>query len=409
MRATAVDVTTIAIDESTSQQNTTADGSLALFRGLKVNPVTTLADPSSSVKKANTYDFLITSTADAAEGTVTSNSPVANTFADGTITCASVLAADTVTINGLVYTAVSGTKADNTEFTIDGGDNAVATDLADSITNDSRTGTLGDLTAIAATNVVTATTDVLGAAGNAVTLVSSNGTRLAVSGAGTLTGGVTADTITINGLVYTAVAGAKADNTEFSIDGDDTATATDIAASVTADTRTGTIGDVFAESAAAVVTLIQTLGGTAGNATTLASSDGTRLAVSGATFSGGTDGPVTANIATRGVTVAASVGTTPVEVTGFFTSLTNDSTAEFFAFPKVNKNGKIDYDLIYTAVGAGSVTLDLNIVTVEVPVGATAPVFPVLPNATDPVQVAAVLRNDNGSVRTYDYFMLSEQ
>ena len=409
MRSTAVDVTTIAIDESTSQQNTTADGSLALFSGMKVNPVKTLVDPSSSIKKSNAYDFIVASTADAATGTVTSNSPVANTFADGTITCASALAGDTVTVNGLLYTGVSGVKADNTEFSIDTGDTETATDLAASITADTRSGTTGDQTATSSLGVVTVTTDVLGAAGNAITLVSSNGTRLAVTGSGFLTGGVTADTITINGLVYTAVAGAKADNTEFSIDGDDTATATDIAASVTADTRTGTLGDVTATSAVAVVTLVQTLGGTAGNATTLASSDGTRLAVSGATFSGGTDGPITTNIAARGITVAASVGTQPVEVTGFFTSLTNDSTADFFAFPKVNKNGKIDYDLIYTAVGAGSVTLDLNIITVEVPTGATAPIFPVLPNATDPVQVAAVLRNDNGSVRTYDYFMLSEQ
>jgi len=95
------------------------------------------------------------------------------------------------------------------------------------------------------------------------------------------------DTVTINGLVYTAVAGVKADNTEFSIDGTDTETATDLAASVNADTRTGTLGDVSATSAAAVVTLTQyVVKGAAGDPTTLASSGGT-LTVSGATFSGG--------------------------------------------------------------------------------------------------------------------------
>lgn len=111
--------------------------------------------------------------------------------ATGTITCAGVLAADTVTVNGLVYTAVAGAKANNTEFSIDTGDNECATDLADSITNDVRVGTLNDVTATSSTNVVTATQTVSGTAGNATTLVSSNGTRLAVSGA-TFTGGVDA-------------------------------------------------------------------------------------------------------------------------------------------------------------------------------------------------------------------------
>lgn len=404
MPTSQVDVTTKSIDESTSQQNTTVTGALAFFRGTTVHAVDTVPNPSSSIKKTNDYDFLISSVADAATGTVTSASPVANTFATGTATLTSVIATDTVTINGLIYLAVSGTASEG-EFDIDGDDNANAIELRNAINTDTRSGTLGDLTATASTNVVTATTDVSGTGGNAITLTSQDGT-IVVSGSGTLTGGVTADTVTINGLVYTAVAGAKSDNTEFSIDSTDTATATDLAASVTADTRTGTLGDVIAESAVAIVTLTQTLGGTGGNATTLVSSDGTRLAVSGATFSGGTDGPVTVNIASRSITVSKSIGT-PVSVSSFFTSLTNDTTADFFAIPKENKNGNIDYDLIYTAVGAGAVTLDLNIVTLEVPVGATAPTFPVLPNITDPVQVFSVLRNTTGLVKIYDYFMLS--
>ena len=105
----------------------------------------------------------------------------------GTVTCAGVLAGDTVTVNGLVYTAVAGVKADNTEFSIDTGDTECATDLADSITNDVRVGTLNDVTATNLGAVVTITQTVAGASGNATTLVSSDGTRLAVSG---FTGGV---------------------------------------------------------------------------------------------------------------------------------------------------------------------------------------------------------------------------
>ena len=113
------------------------------------------------------------------------NDPVA---ASGTVTLASVLAGDTVTVNGLVYTAVAGAKSDNTEFSIDGTDTADATDLADSIANDNRVGTLFDVTATSNAAVVTITQTVAGSAGNATTLASSDGGRLAVSGA-TLSGG----------------------------------------------------------------------------------------------------------------------------------------------------------------------------------------------------------------------------
>lgn len=116
------------------------------------------------------------------------NVPIA-VSATGTVTLASVLAADTVTVNNVVYTAVAGVKANNTQFSIDGSDTVDAADLVDSITNDTRQGTLADLTATNAAGVVTFTSTAVGAAGNAVTLVSSDGTRLAVSGA-TLAGGV---------------------------------------------------------------------------------------------------------------------------------------------------------------------------------------------------------------------------
>lgn len=112
----------------------------------------------------------------------------AGATASGTITLATALAGDTVTVNGLVYTAVSGAKADNTEFSIDTGDTEAAADLADSIANDTREGTFNDVTATSASAVVTVTADREGAASNTITLASSNGTRLVVSGA-TLTGG----------------------------------------------------------------------------------------------------------------------------------------------------------------------------------------------------------------------------
>ena len=104
----------------------------------------------------------------------------------GTVTCVSAIAGDTVTVNGLLYTAVAGAKANDTQFSIDTSDNATATDLADSIDDDTRTGitvTTVDVTATATTNVVTILADETGDIGNNISLVSSNGTRLAVSGA----------------------------------------------------------------------------------------------------------------------------------------------------------------------------------------------------------------------------------
>ena len=112
-----------------------------------------------------------------------------STSATGTVTLASVVADDTVTVNGLVYTAVAGTKSDDTEFSISGTDTEDAADLVLSINADQRTGTIGDLSATSAAGVVTITSSLEGTAGDAVTLVSSNGTRLAVSAA-TFSGGV---------------------------------------------------------------------------------------------------------------------------------------------------------------------------------------------------------------------------
>ena len=210
--------------------------------------------------------------------------------------------ADTVTINGLVYTAVAGAKADNTQFSTDTGDDETATDLADSINNDVRVGTLGTCSATSLTDTVTIVTDQRGVAGNAVTLVSSDGITLAVS-AGTLTGGLEADTVTVNGLVYTAVAGSKGgDNTLFSIDVGDTNAATDLAASITADVRVGTLNDVTAASGGTdTVTMTTSIGGTVGNPTTLTSTGGARVVLSGATFSGGADNANVSSITVDGV------------------------------------------------------------------------------------------------------------
>ena len=103
---------------------------------------------------------------------------------------------------------------------------------------------------------------------------------------------IAGDILTVNGLTYTAVAGAKANDTEFSIDGTDTADATDLADSITNDVRAGitTSLDVTATSSVAQVTIVCTTKDDVGNTIDLSEdTGGTTLIVSGAFLSGGID------------------------------------------------------------------------------------------------------------------------
>ncbi|MCK5616175.1 hypothetical protein KAR91_80670, partial [Candidatus Pacearchaeota archaeon] len=225
---------------------------------------------------AGVYPFPVNTSA---TNTIQMNTPLANVFstataqctnvvgadyADGTITCATVVAGDTVTFNGLVYTARSGPVASNSSFDISVDDDVAAESLAQAITNDTRVGTSAlVVTAAAASDVVTITASARGAGSNALTLASSDGGTLAVSAA-TLTGGVTGDTITINALLYTAIVGSKAgNNTLFSADTGDNETAADLEDSVDADTREGTLSSVSASNATDTVTLTSSELGTA--------------------------------------------------------------------------------------------------------------------------------------------------
>ena len=240
--------------------------------------------------------------------------------ATGTIQFNSALADDTVTVNGLVYTAVAGSKAgDFTKFSIDTDNDAAAVDLADSITNDVRVGTLDDVTATSSTDTVTATQTVAGASGNATTLTSTGGLRVVLSGA-VFTGGTEATTVTVNGLTYTGVAGTRADATEFSVDTSDAAAGIDLVAAVTADRRIGTLGDISAtDNGAGVVTFTTDVLGTGGNVVTLASGE----AISGALLTGGVDADT---VTVNGEVYTAVAGARPNNIT-FSIDSTDTATA----------------------------------------------------------------------------------
>jgi hypothetical protein len=128
-------------------------------------------------------------------------SPAANVFASGTAQCTSVIATDTLVVNGLTYTAVSGDPADDTQFSI-GTDTVCATSLARAINSDSRNGTLGDVSATSTGDTVIITTNKEGYAGNAVTLSQTGGT-ITVSGS-TFSGGLDGDVEISEMTLYTA-------------------------------------------------------------------------------------------------------------------------------------------------------------------------------------------------------------
>ena len=151
--------------------------------------------------------------------------------ATGTVTCATAIAGDTVTVNGLVYTAVAGARSNDTEFSIDTGNDETATDLAAAITADTRTGTdvaVVDQTATSASAVVTITAGAYGTASNSIGLASSDGATLAVSAA-TLTGGVNAFTVDLH------EAGTTVLSTKITLDNTELTSATAITPPVISD------------------------------------------------------------------------------------------------------------------------------------------------------------------------------
>ena len=125
-------------------------------------------------------------------------------------------------------------------------------------------------------------------AGTTAATIDARFSATAASGTVTLAACAAADTVTINGLVFTA-SSTPAGEVQFEIDGDDTADAAALAAKINACTDTKIAGVVTASSALGVVTITAVVPGLSGNAITLASSNGTRAAVSGARLTGGAE------------------------------------------------------------------------------------------------------------------------
>jgi hypothetical protein len=232
--------------------------------------------------------------------------------ATGTLTAASAVAADTCVVNGVTFTGVAGAVTlGSTNFSIDTGDTETATSLAAQINACTDGRIAGVVTATSAAGVVTVRAVSAGTGGNAITLVGT-AVRLAASGA-TLSGGA-------------AVA-----NNQFEVVGTNTQVAADLARCINASSTALVSSHVYAVSTAAVVTLYAKYVGTAGNCITLASSDGTDLAVSGARLSGGTEASSGGAQATGTLTLASVANGETCTVNGVtFTAHTNTDGANQF-------------------------------------------------------------------------------
>nr|MBA3777403.1 hypothetical protein [Betaproteobacteria bacterium] len=109
------------------------------------------------------------------------------------------------------------------------------------------------------------------------------------SGTLTLTSVVATNTVTINGVTFTAVA-AGATGNQFNVGGTDTITAANLAAAINASVTALIPGYVVATSLATVVTVTSAFPSIGGNQTTIASGQGTIVA-SGARLAGGAADP----------------------------------------------------------------------------------------------------------------------
>lgn len=114
------------------------------------------------------------------------NVDAAPVAASATATCASVAADDTITIAGVVLTAKASPSGE-AQFSQAGSDTAAAASLVSKINAHSVLSKL--VVASSAIGVVTVTCLTKGIIGNYLTFVSSDGTRLAVTGSGVLAGG----------------------------------------------------------------------------------------------------------------------------------------------------------------------------------------------------------------------------
>ena len=163
------------------------------------------------------------------------------------------------------------------EITISSDNNTQASNIATALLD-----MVDDVTALASTNTVVVTAVVAGTAGNALALTES-AAGIAVSGSGTLAGGVDADTIVVDTKTYTFIAnGETPADDEISIGTTTSLTAESIAHIVDADADITTL---TADHSSNTVIFTAVAAGTSGDGITITADD-TRITGDGDTAGG---------------------------------------------------------------------------------------------------------------------------
>lgn len=223
-----------------------------------------------------------------------------------------------------------GIAVANNQFDVSPGatDDQVAVDLARAINASTTTLAASYVRAQrTASGVVTVYSLIPGTAGNGISISTTGGTITVGGSATRLAGGAIGDTegvqasctltlasvlngqtVTINGVVYTAHTNTQA-NDQFSIAGDDTADAAALALAINNSTTAGS-AEIVATSSGAVVTVKARRGGIAGNLITVAVSNAT-VTIGGAASGGRLGGgavPTMVVPATTGDKLSGGVG-----------------------------------------------------------------------------------------------------
>lgn len=234
--------------------------------------------------------------------------------ATGTVTCAGVDAADAIAINGQAITA-HATVAANNQFVVGASNAATATNLAACINGSTTAIVSKHVRALARAAVVHLFARYGGPAGNAITLTTTDGTDLAVSGTGRLEGGTLAQyegaqaTVGLSvgapdgGTYRTTINGVNVDVTG-SI-GDAAATVALIVAAINNSVNPLVRDSVYAVAESPDVTLVARRGGHPGNAVTV-SVTGTEYTADGARLT--TGALPTVSVVTGGTQTAVGGG-----------------------------------------------------------------------------------------------------
>lgn len=278
--------------------------------------------------------------------------------ASATITLASCAAATVILVNGVPFTALSGTPTSgNNEFDMSGTDTADATSLAAAINASTTAGVYNVVTATSALGVVTVTAMIPGVAGNANTVetlgVVPTGTVTYVTPSGT-------QTVLVNGVtVYNATAGATA-----------TLTAAAAAAAINASTDALIAGHVRALSRAGVLHIFAVYGGIRGNGITTTVT-GTGATANQTRLAGGTEASFGGVQATGTITCTSVANAETVIINGVtYTAHTNTQANDQFDISGSDTADAANLALaINNSTTAGSATIIAtsasNVVTVK--------------------------------------------